>query len=313
MKKDLNKFLWVMLWWAVWDALWAPVEFCWIDEFEWVDNYSEWNWLNPWERTDDTAMALLLANSLLNCKGFNIEDQLENYLKWHKTWYMGLKPYPEWEWVQISRMMYYYEMYKNDAFTDKPRETDLSWEHMDWNGSLMRIWSVPLYYYSDPEKALYYAWESSKATHHTDLCIGSCTYYTWLIIWAMNWVSKKELLTPYYSPVDGYRKKNELADTLKPIVEWSYKMKDRYQINPSGYVVDTLETALWWFWIGNSFEEGLMEVVNLWWDADTTWCIYWYLAWAYYGYDAIPKEWIDRLVDKDRIKDFAEKLYSEWL
>ena len=312
----LNKFLWVMVGGAVWDALWASVEFLPIDSFDWVDNYiSKPNHLNldEWERTDDTAMALLLADSLLRCKGFDIEDQIRNYYKWHKTWYMWLRNYPEWEWMQVSKMMYFYEMYLNGKFTDKPRETDLSWEYMDWNWSLMRIWPVPLYYYSDPEKALYYAWESSKATHYTNLCIGSCIYYTWLIIWAMNWVFKKDLLTPYYSPVKDYRKGHELPNILKPIIEWSYKMKDRYEIKPSWYVVETLETALWWFCSSESFEDWLMKVVNLWWDADTTWCIYWYLAWAYYGYDNIPKKWIDWLVAKDRIKDFAEKLYSEWL
>jgi hypothetical protein len=46
--KDLNKFLWVMVWWAVWDALWAPVEFLWIDEFDRVNKYQEWNWLKAW-------------------------------------------------------------------------------------------------------------------------------------------------------------------------------------------------------------------------------------------------------------------------
>ena len=55
----------------------------------------------------------------------------------------GLRDFPEWEWGQVSKMMYYYEMYKNWAFIDKPRETDLSWEFMDWNWSLMRIWPVP--------------------------------------------------------------------------------------------------------------------------------------------------------------------------
>ena len=308
--KDLNKFLWVIIWGAIGDALWAPAEFCGIDEFEWIDNYRAWNWLEAWEWTDDTAMALLLADSLIRKKWFDIEDQLENYLKWHKSWYMWLKPYPEWEWIQISKMMHFFEMYKNWAFTDKPRETDLSWEHMDWNWSLMRIWPVPLFYYNTPEKALYYAGESSKATHHTDLCIDSCIYYTWLIIWAMNWASKKELLAPYYSPVMDYRKNHQIADILKPIVEWSYKMKDRYQINPSWYVVESLETALWWFWMSESFEDWMMKVVNLWGDADTTWCIYWYLAWAYYGYDSIPKRRKDWLIEKDRIEDFTKKLYD---
>ena len=92
--KDLNKFLWVMVGGAVWDALWAPVEFESIDNFDWVSDYKDGWWLNAWEWTDDTAMALLLADSLIRCKWFNIEDQLENYLKWHKTWYM---------WLEISQ------------------------------------------------------------------------------------------------------------------------------------------------------------------------------------------------------------------
>jgi ADP-ribosylglycohydrolase len=223
---------------------------------------------------------------------------------------MGLRDFPEWEGIQISKMMYYYEMYKNDAFTDKPRETDLSWEHMDWNGSLMKIWPVPLYYYSDPEKALYYAWESSKATHHTDLCIGSCMYYAWLIIWAMNWASKKELLSPYYSPVKDYWKDHKVPDALKPIFEWYYAWKEREELKPSGYVVETLETALWWFYKAEDFKDWMELIINLWWDADTTACIYWYLAWAYYWYDRIPQSRRDWLVQWDRIERIAKKLYD---
>ena len=117
-------------------------------------------------------------------------------------------------------------------------------------------------------------------------------------------------MTPYYSPVKDYRKTHKIADILKPIVEWSYKLKDRYQINPSWYVVETLETALWWFWMSESFEDWLEKVVNLWWDADTTWCIYWYLAWAYYWYDNIPERWKEWLAERDRIEETAKLLYE---
>lgn len=307
----LDKFLWVMVGGAVWDALWAPVEFLPIDSFYWVDEYiSSPNLMNEWERTDDTAMALLLADSLIRCNWFDIEDQLRNYYKWHKTWYMGLKSYPEWEWMQVSKMMWFYEMYLNDKFTDKPWETDLSWEYMDWNGSLMRIWPMPLFYFNNPEKALFYAWESSKSTHHTDLCIDSCIYYTGLILWAMNWATKEELMTPYYSPVKNYWKNHKIANALKPIVEWSYKSKDRYQIRPSWYVVEALEAALWGFYNAESFRDGMEKVVNLWMDADTIWCIYWYLAWAYYWYEDIPQSWKDWLVQGDRIERVARKLYE---
>lgn len=309
--KLLNKFLWVMVGWAVWDALWAPFEFLRMGEFEREDGeYHDDGRFQEWERTDDTAMALLLADSLIRCKWFDIEDQLKNYYKWHKTWYMWLRPYPEWEWMQVSKMMYFYEMYLNGKFRDKPWETDLSWEYMDWNWSLMRIWPVPLFYFNEPEKALFYAWESSKSTHHTDLCINSCIYYTWLILWAMNWTSKDKLLTPYYSPIKDYWGNHKIADILKPIIEWSYKEKDRYEIKPNGYVVETLETALWWFYKAENFKDWMDLIINLWWDADTTACIYWYLAWAYYWYDKIPQSRRDWLVQWDRIERIAKKLYD---
>ena len=110
--KLLNKFLWVMIGGAVWDALWAPFEFLRMGEFEREDGeYHDDGKFQEWERTDDTAMALLLADSLIRCKWFDIEDQLKNYYKWHKTWYMWLRDYPEWEWIQISKMMYFYEQY----------------------------------------------------------------------------------------------------------------------------------------------------------------------------------------------------------
>ncbi len=312
--KDLNKFLWVMVWWAVWDALWEPIEFLGIDEFDWIEKYYHEDPVTKkpfWERTDDTAMALILADSLIR-KGFDFEDQLDWYFKRHQNWWMGLKDYPAWEGIQISQMLTYYWMYKEWRIIDKPRETDLTWEKMDWNGSLMRIWPIPLYYSQDPEKALYYAWESSKPTHHTQICISACKYYCWLIWWAMNWAMKEELLTPYYSPVKWYRDEHELAPEIIPVIEWSYKSKDRYQINPSWYVVETLETVLRWFHNWESFKDWMEKTVNLWLDADTTWCIYWYLAWAYYGYDTIPQERKNGLVQVEKIKEYAEKLYKEW-
>ena len=313
--KDLNKFRWCMFWWAIGDAFWAPVEFCWVWHFEPVDvvNWRIWlmkYWKDFWDWTDDTAMSNLLAESLIRCWKFDIEDQIENYYKWHKTWYLWLKPYPEWEWLQVNKMMFFYEQYKAWLISDKPWETDLSWEYMDWNGSLMRIGSIALYYFDDAEKALFYAWESSKSTHHTDLCIDSCIYYTGLIWWALHWVKKEELLKPFYSPVEEYRERRDIARPVWLVVDGLYKEKTSNDIKPSWYVVESLEVALRGFYHSNSFEEWLKMIVDLWWDADTTACIYWYLAWAYYWYDAISdylKEW---LAAKDFIENITQGLYT---
>ena len=334
--KDMNKFLGVMFWWAIGDAFWAPVEFLSRWEFEPVDtkNWKIWEleyWKDFWDWTDDTAMALLLADSLVRCWWTNIEDQLENYLKWHNDWYMWLYDYPAWEWMQVSKMMMYYQMYKEWRIIDKPRDTDLSWNYMDGNGSLMRIGPVPLYYFNEFQDENFWVWilhdwiedamkaakDSCKSTHYTDQCIDACVYYTWLIWNAIDrneWDKdhlKEWLLDGNLSPVQRYwSHDHHFCNEILPIIKWSYKNKTADEINPSWYVIETLETALWWFYHSNSFEEWLKMVVDLWWDADTTACIYWYLAWAFYWYDAIQnylKEW---LAAKDFIKHTTEELYS---
>ena len=180
---------------------------------------------------------------------------------------------------------------------------------MDWNGSLMRIWPVPLYFSDDAQAALEAAKDSCRSTHYTDLCIDSCVYYTWLIWWALHGVKKEELLIWYYSPIENYWNEHTMAKKVKEIID-RYQSLTAEEINPSWFVIETLETALWWFYNSNSFKEWLKMVVDLWWDADTTACIYWYLAWAYYWYDAIPEYLREGVAAKDFIRHTVEELYN---
>lgn len=302
----------VMFGWAIGDALWAPIEFKDPKEFEPIVDYkdSDDGEILAWERTDDTSMTLCLAQSLINKKWFDIVDQLELYLKWFEEGYMSLKTYPLWIWNQTADQINFYKMYKRWELVRKHWEDDFSWLKMDWNWSLMRIGPIPLAYLWNPELAIHYAWESSKSTHHTDICIDACKYYTWLIIWAMDWVDKNELLKAYYSPVNSYREEHKITEELISVVEWSYKTKNKNELIADWYVVNSLEVALWWFYNFDSFEEWLINVVNLWYDSDTNWCIYWFLAWAYYGYENIPSRWKSTIVKKELIKDITVKLYE---
>ena len=313
--KNYDKFLWVMFWWAVGDALGSATEFLTPDKFEHVEDF-QWRWKfrsKPWDYTDDTAQALCIAQSLLDCKWFNIEDQLDKILKWYTEWYMSSQNRPFWIWLQTSERIFAYKKFKGWEIKDKPREEDLSWKKKDWNWSLMKIWSIPLFYCNNPEKAVYYWWESVKALHNTDICISSAEYFVWLVIWALHWESKENLKKPDYSPIKDYWNTHKIHDTLIPIVNWSYETKDKSELWVKyGYVIDSLEVALRWFFKFNSFEEWLVEIVNLWYDADTNACIYWYLAWAYYGYDNIPSKRKDSITNKSLIKELADGLYNEW-
>ena len=92
----------------------------------------------------------------------------------------------------------------------------------------------------------------------------------------------------------GIEKAVQKADK-KLLEEKSYKTKNSNEVRGSGYVIHTLEAVLWAFSNSSSFEEGLLKVVNLGEDADTTGCIYGQLAGAFYGERKVPIRWVDKV------------------
>jgi ADP-ribosyl-[dinitrogen reductase] hydrolase len=75
-----------------------------------------------------------------------------------------------------------------------------------------------------------------------------------------------------------------------------------------GYVVDSLEVALWCFAKTDSFEDAIVKAVNLGHDADTNAAICGQLAGAFYGVQAIPQRWLDCLHMRQEIDEMAQKL-----
>lgn len=104
-------------------------------------------------------------------------------------------------------------------------------------------------------------------------------------------------------------------DSLTPhmlnIKYGSYWIKEPPDIQGSGYVVESLEAALWAFHKSSSFAEGALLAVNLGNDADTTGAVYGQIAGAYYGLDGIPAEWRSKLAMRELISDYAGRLFTE--
>lgn len=90
----------------------------------------------------------------------------------------------------------------------------------------------------------------------------------------------------------------------------SYREKQPPDIRGTGYVVRSLEAALWAFWHSSDFRSGAIAAVNLGDDADTTGAIYGQLAGAYYGESAIPHPWFYRLYDGEGIRALADELFD---
>lgn len=251
--------------------------------------------LQPGEWTDDTSMALCLAISLLECHGFNADDQMQRYCRWRDQGYLSSNGYcfDIGNTVNGSLRRYQAEGNPYAGVTD-------AWAA--GNGSLMRLAPVPLFYFSEPEQAEHYAAESSRTTHGAAECLDACRLFSRQLLRALNGDTKEQILcaddTFYGTP------------KIQKIALGDYRTKDEEGIRGTGYVVDCLEAALWCFFTMDNFEAAILKAANLGDDADTTAAVCGQLAGAYYGLSGIPRHWLDRLVQREMIQDIADRLYQ---
>jgi ADP-ribosylglycohydrolase len=174
----------------------------------------------------------------------------------------------------------------------------------------MRLAPVPLFYALNPTRAIEKSGESSMTTHQAKTCIDACRYFGGLIVGAVTGVSKAELLSTRYCPVDGYWSMHPLVKEIDDIAAASFKILKPPTIKGSGYVVNSLEAALWAFHKTNSFKKGCLAAVNLGDDADTTGAVYGQIAGAFYGEEGIPQDWKRTLAHRSLIVSFADLLFE---
>ncbi len=258
--------------------------------------------LEPGQWTDDTSMALCLAESLIECKGFNPQDQMERYIRWWKEGHLS-----------STRTCFDIGSTTRTALaaflkTGKPISGP-SDSYSAGNGSLMRLAPVPLFYAGNPREAIEKSGESSRTTHGAPAAIDACRYFGALIVGALSGEDKETLLADHYCPVSDYWQAQPLVPEIAEIAAGSFKHRQPPAIRGSGYVVQTLEAALWAFYQSNTFAEGCLIAVNLGDDADTTGAIYGQLAGAYYGENAVPQPWRRRIALIDVILSISDQLY----
>ena len=256
--------------------------------------------LNPGQWTDDTSMALCLAESLIECGGFNLKDQMERYVRWWLDGHHSAtgRCFDIGNTVRSALSSFRLDGVAASGSTDK---------HSAGNGSIMRLAPVPIFF-QDADEAIHYAAESSRGTHQADACLDACRYLSGIIWGLLHGATKNEVLAAFYHPVG--KSWDGINPDIAKIAAGSFKEKDSPAIRGTGYVVHSLEAALWAFHRSKNFEEGALLAVNLGEDADTTGAIYGQIAGAYYGLDGIPAGWLEKLHGREMILDFASKLLT---
>jgi ADP-ribosylglycohydrolase len=299
-----DRFLGSLLGLAAGDALGTTLEFRSPGSFTPVDDMVGGGpfGLLPGQWTDDTSMALCLATSLLETGGFDPADQMDRYLRWYHDGYLSSTGRCFDIGNTVRGALERYEQTGNpySGATDR---------FSAGNGSIMRLAPVVLYFAGDPALAISPAADSSRTTHGAGAAVDACRYLAALLLGALYGESRERLLQPRYSPVAGLWERQPLGPEIDVVAAGSFRQKQPPFIRGTGYVVESLEAALWAFAHSDNFRDGCLLAANLGDDADTTAAVYGQLGGAFYGAAGIPAGWRRKLARREEIEGLAEGLW----
>ncbi len=286
---------------AVGDALGAPVEFQPPQSFMPVTDF---NWggpfgLEPGQWTDDTSMALALADSMART-GWDLDDQVRRYLAWYQSGEYSVTGQCFDIGFTTAGALRRFQQIQDARRSGDPAE------HASGNGSIMRLAPVAIRYadrFPDSiDQLARLAAESSLTTHASPQCLSACRYLALLLAGLIHGIDRRELLDPAWAPLEALREAEPLHREVELIVTGSYREKQPPEIQGSGYVIQCLEAALWAFHDAADFSEAVLRAVNLGDDADTTGAVCGQLAGACWGESGIPAMWRQRLGRLDLIE-----------
>ena len=285
---------------AIGDALGAPLEFSQRDVLPPLTGMQSGGKfeLETGQWTDDTSMALCLAVSLIETRSFDLRDQLNRFLKWRDEGYLTSTG----ECFGIGQQTFWA---LNDFQRTDIVARDSAGKWRSGNGSLMRLAPVPMVFADNLELVAATSAASSLTTHPLDECAEACAAFGQLIAGAIQGWSREQILAEAQSIATSVS-----TEAVRSVLAGSYLNKSRDEISSSGYVVDTMEAALWAFAQADDFAHGALLAVNLGHDSDTVGAVYGQLAGAYFGMSGIPAEWREQLHDIDMIVDSADRLLA---
>ena len=248
--------------------------------------------LKPGYWTDDTSMALCLAESLIFDTSLDSDDLLTKFCKWYKEGYNS----PTGKCFDIGNTtVTALEKYMHTGSIKNNIEGFYA-----GNGSIMRLAPVAILHHKDPVASARTAAIQSETTHATRFAITSCELLSDILTTCYNASNKLDILdieVQKHWPIE-----------VSSILTENVKDKTEAQIRSSGYVIHTLEAAVWCFLNTDNFRDAIVKAVNLGDDADTVGAVTGQIAGAYYGESGIPQEWKETLYEYDRIRNIATKL-----
>jgi ADP-ribosyl-[dinitrogen reductase] hydrolase len=252
--------------------------------------------LRPGEWTDDTAMALCLAESLLDRGAMDLSDQLRRYVLWWRSGYLSSTGTCFDIGICTSAQLARFER------TGEPVDPHPDPEAAA-NGSLMRLAPVVIRWHADLAEAAEMAAQSSRSTHPAPRPVDACRVLGAMTAALIAGTPAGEVLAP------GFWSGGPLHPEIERVIEGSWQRRRPPDICGTGYCVDALEAALWAVGGADDYADAVLRAANLGDDADTTAAIAGQLAGARWGARGIPVDWRDKLALAPRIAELATGLF----
>lgn len=247
---------------AVGDALGSAVEFMPPGNFAPVTGYRGGgpHGLAPSEWTDDTSMALALADSIA-AAGWDLNDQARHYFEWWRDGKYSVNGRCFDIGITTSAALHRFS-----TGHDARRSGDTS-ERASGNGSIMRLAPVPIRFagmYADRfDEIARLADESSLPTHASPQCRSACRYLAIVLAALIRGEDREEVLSPTWPAFERLHHDEPLHPLIFEVALGSFREKEPPAIQGSGWVVKSLEAALWAFHDAESFEQAVLRAVNL--------------------------------------------------
>lgn len=235
--------------------------------------------LQPGEWTDDTSMALCLADTLLEKGTVDPFDLMIRFARWYhlgenssngRCFDIGT--------TCVSAIV---QFERAKAYSPAP-----NLHFMSGNGSIMRLSPVALRWHQNRAMAVGMAVLQGETTHGSDMCRRYCEELSGALV--------------------------DLINGVEPTLEDQSALP--VQLIPNtGFVEHTMLAASWAFQTTDNFRDCILRAANLGGDADTIAAVAGQLAGARYGLGGIPPEWVDKLAQRDHLLDLANRLYDAGL
>jgi ADP-ribosyl-[dinitrogen reductase] hydrolase len=243
--------------------------------------------LRPGEWTDDTSMALALADSLITCGWLDTRDLMTRFVAWWREGTYSVTGTCFDIGTATARALARFERTGDPHAGDQRPSTA-------GNGSLMRIAPLSIWGAGAQSLVLKLAYQQSRTTHAAPACLAACMAFSELLRAEID--QGGMVFVP-----EGCSHDPEVDAVLRG----RWRGRARSEIRSSGYVVHSLEAALWCVAETSNYRDAVLLAANLGEDADTTAAITGQLAGARYGAQAIPRAWRDRVAWGPRIVQVA--------